>query len=85
MHIVLSPETQKLLEERMRSGRFASPDEAVRAALQTLGEVEGDLLEDLDPETQAAIDRADAQADRGEDRPWEEVREELRARYLKGS
>jgi putative addiction module CopG family antidote len=85
MHIVLSPETQKLLEERMRSGRFASPDEAVRAALQTLGEVEGDLLEDLDPETQAAIDRADAQADRGEDWPWEEVREELRARYLKGS
>lgn len=82
MNIVLSPETQKLLEERMRSGRFATADDAVRAALQTLGEVEGDTLEDLDPETQAAIDRADAQGDRSEGRPWEQVREELRARYL---
>ena len=82
MHIVLSPETQKLLEERMRSGRFATPDEAVRAALQTLGDVEGDALEDLDAETRAAIERADAQGDRGEGRPWEQVRDELRARYL---
>lgn len=79
MHIVLSPETQKLLEERMRSGRFATADEAVRAALQTLGEVEGEPCEDLDPETQAAINLADAQGDRGEGRPWEQVREELRA------
>jgi putative addiction module CopG family antidote len=82
MNIVLSPETQKLLEERMRSGRFATPDEAVRAALQTLGEVEGDALEDLDAETQAAIERAEAQGDRGEGMPWEQVRDELRARYL---
>src|SRR3954453_7917062 len=56
MNIVLSPETQKLLEERMRTGRFATPDEAVRAALQTLGEAEGDALEDLDAETRAAIE-----------------------------
>ena len=82
MNIVLSPETQKLLEERMRSGRFATPDEAVRAALQTLGDVEGDALEDLDTETRAAIDRAEAQGDRDEGRPWEQVRDELRARYL---
>ena len=82
MHIVLSPETQKLLEERMRTGHYATPDEAVRAALQTLGEVEGAPLEDLDPETQAAINLADAQGDSGEGRPWEQVREELRARYL---
>ena len=82
MNIVLSPETQKLLEERMRSGRFATPDEAVRAALQTLGDVDGDALEDLDTETRAAIDRAEAQGDRGEGRPWEKVRDELRARYL---
>jgi Arc/MetJ-type ribon-helix-helix transcriptional regulator len=82
MHIVLSPETQKLLEERMLTGRFATADEAVRAALQTLGGVEGDLLEEFDPDTRAAIVRADAQAERGEDRPWEDVREELRGRYL---
>ena len=82
MHIVLSPETQKLLEERMRAGRFATADEAVRVALQTLGEIDGDLLEDLDDETRAAIERAEAQGERGEGQPWEQVREELRARYL---
>lgn len=82
MNIVLSPETQRLLEARMRTGRFATPDDAVRAALQTLGDVEGDALEDLDPETLAAIERAEAQGDRGEGRPWEQVREELRARYV---
>jgi putative addiction module CopG family antidote len=82
MHIILSPQTQKLLEERMRKGRYSSADDARRAALQTLDEVEGDLLEDLDAETQAALERAEAQANRGEGRPWEEVREELRAKYL---
>jgi antitoxin ParD1/3/4 len=83
MTITLSPETQKLLEARMKQGGFQSPDAVVRCALETLEQVEGEAFEDLDDATRAAIERAEAQADRGEGRPWEEVKAELRARYLK--
>lgn len=44
--------------------------------------MEDEAIEDFDSETQAAIDRALAEADRGEGRRWEEVRNELRAKYL---
>lgn len=83
MTISLSPETQKLLEEHMRRGGYASPDDVVRLALHALTGVEGDTIEELDEETQAAIERAEAESVRGEGRPWEQVRDELRARYLK--
>jgi Arc/MetJ-type ribon-helix-helix transcriptional regulator len=84
MTIQLSPETQKLLEEHMRRGGFPTADAALKAALETFGEVEGDAIEDLDEETQAAIARAEAQAERGEGRPWDEVKAELQSRFHKG-
>lgn len=83
MAISLTPETQKLIEEQMEETGIATPDELVRVALQTFRQVRGEDFEDLDPDTQAAIEEGLAQADRGEARPWEEVREELRARFLK--
>jgi Arc/MetJ-type ribon-helix-helix transcriptional regulator len=83
MNITLSPQTQKLLEVQMRKYGYASPDDAVRTALERLDEEEGEFIEDLDPETQAAIEEGLAQAERGEGRPWPEVREELRARFIK--
>ncbi len=83
MTITLSAETQKLLEARMKQGGFQTPDAIVRIALETLDQIEGEALEDLDDETQAAIERAEAQSARGEGRPWEEVKAELRAKYLK--
>jgi Arc/MetJ-type ribon-helix-helix transcriptional regulator len=83
MTITLSPETQKLLEARMKQGGFQTPDAIVRIALETLDQIEGEAFEQLDDETQAAIGRAEAQSVRGEGRPWEEVKAELRARYLK--
>ena len=82
MTISLSPETQRLLEEQMRKHGYSSPDYAVRVALEKLDQKEGEWIEDLDPETQAAIEEGLAQADRGEGRPWEEVREEIRARFI---
>jgi Arc/MetJ-type ribon-helix-helix transcriptional regulator len=84
MTVEISPETQKLLEEHMRRGGFPSADAALKAALETFGEVEGEFIEDLDDETQAAIGRAEAQAERGEGRPWEEVRAEIQARLHRG-
>ena len=82
MAISLSAETQKLIEERMKETGVATPDELVRVALQTLHQVKGEDFENLDPDTKAAIEEGLAQADRGETRPWEEVREELRRRFI---
>jgi predicted transcriptional regulator len=83
MAIVLNAETQKLIEERMKETGVDTADELVRVALQTLHQVRGEDFEELDAETRAAIEEGLAQADRGEGRPWEEVREELRARFIK--
>ena len=78
MTISLSDATQRLLEERMKTGDYATADEALRVALETLNQLE---TEELDDETLAAIEEGLAQADRGEGRPWEQVRQELRERY----
>lgn len=82
--VSLNAQTQRLIEERMKETGVRSPDELIRVALQTLHQVRGQDFEDLDPETQAVIEEGLAQADRGETRPWEEVREELRTRFIKG-
>ena len=81
MNISLSPQTHQLLQERMKKGGFSSPDDVVLIALETMDQVEGEPFESLDEATRAAIERAEAQSDRGEGRSWEEVREELRAKY----
>jgi acyl-CoA reductase-like NAD-dependent aldehyde dehydrogenase len=52
-------------------------------ALQSLDPVRGEDYEELDPQTRAAIEEAEAQFERGEGRPWEEVREALRAKFLR--
>lgn len=82
MAISLQPETQKLIEERMKETGVGTPDELVRLALLTLDQVRGEDFEDLDPATRAALDAGLAQADRGETLPWDEVREALRARFI---
>jgi len=82
MTISLSPETQRLLEREMQEAGVDTPDELVRVALQTLHQVRGENFEDLDPATQAAIEEGLSQADRGETRPWSEVREGLRTRFI---
>jgi predicted transcriptional regulator len=74
MTITLSPETQQLLEQRMKRDGFATVDEAVRALLNDDG---GD---DRDPETLAAIRRGMEDARAGRTQPWEEVKKELTAR-----
>jgi predicted transcriptional regulator len=82
MTLSLNPETQKLLEDQMKKYGYSTPEETVRIALEKLDQEQGEYIEDLDPATQAAIAEGLAQADRGEGRPWEQVREELRARFI---
>jgi len=83
MTISLSATTQKLLEEQMRKHGYTSADDAVRVALEKMDQEAGECIEDLDAETQAAIKQGIAQAERGAGRPWDEVREEIRARFIK--
>lgn len=79
MDVTLSPQTQRLLEERMREGDYNSADDLIRTALESL---EGDPVEELDAETQAAIERADDQGDRGEGLPAEEAFACLRRKHF---
>lgn len=69
MAIVLSEETQKLIEQGMKESGLDTPDELVRLALQTMRQVRGQDFEDLDEETRRAIEEGLAQADRGEGKP----------------
>jgi Arc/MetJ-type ribon-helix-helix transcriptional regulator len=82
MSLSLNNETQRAIEERLKRGDFHTADDLVQTAIQTLDHLRGEDIEDLDPETQQAIARAEAQSARGEGRPWEDVREELKAKYL---
>jgi Arc/MetJ-type ribon-helix-helix transcriptional regulator len=82
MNVSLSPQTEKLLQEQMKNSGFSDPDDLLRIALQTLDQVRGEDYDNLDAQTRAAIEEAEEQYQRGEGRPWEEVREELRARFI---
>jgi Arc/MetJ-type ribon-helix-helix transcriptional regulator len=84
MNVSLSARTEELLQARLKRGGYADADEVLRLALETLEQVEGEPIEDLDADTQSAIARAEGQADRGEGRAWEDVRQELRARFKQG-
>ena len=79
MDLSLSPKTRQLLEERLKSGAYRSADDLVYAALEALGAME---TQGLDEQALDAIDRAEDQIERGEYRDWQEVREQVRARFL---
>ena len=76
MTITLSPETQRLLEDQLNTGNFASADEVLRAALQALDE-----LSELDQATLDAIDVSEEENERGEFVDWDDVREDVRAEF----
>jgi hypothetical protein len=78
MAILLTPETERLIEARMKETGASSPDELVRLAVQTFGEIQGIAFEDLDPETQAAINEGEAQYERGEGTSLDQAFEQFR-------
>ena len=78
MQVTLTAELEEFVNEQVKAGRFASATDVVEAALTQFMV----MPEVLDAETLAAIDRADAEFERGEDRPFSEVAAELRQRYL---
>jgi putative addiction module CopG family antidote len=80
MNLSLSQDVQRFIEEKVRAGQYATPEEVIHTAIARL---QSDEAIELDDEQLAAIEEGLAQADRGEGRPWEQVREELRTNYFK--
>ena len=79
MDISLSPETQKLLGERLKSGEYRSADDVVHAAERALNELEA---HGFDERTLDAIDRAEDQIERGEYHDWKDVRDHVGRKFL---
>jgi len=63
MELSLNPEVQKLIDERVRSGKFATPEDVVTAAILTLdhqeqfGDFETGELDDLLAEGERSIEQ----------------------------
>src|SRR3954451_16162276 len=69
MNIALTPEMERFVEEKLRTGGFHSASEVVNSALAALREAETLTPEDV-AELRSDIHRAIAQLDRGEGEPW---------------
>ena len=82
MAITLSPEVQEAIESRMKEHGFTDPNEIVLQALRSLDE-HIFAYEDLDEETQAAVEEGQREIDQGLGIPWEEAEAKLRARFGK--
>jgi putative addiction module CopG family antidote len=80
MTISLGPETQKLIEARLKTGEYRSADDVVHAAMEALSELEATRL---DEPTLDAIDRAEDQIERGQVHDWKDVREQVRTKFLR--
>jgi antitoxin ParD1/3/4 len=77
MNISLTPELEQLVDDKVRSGRYASASEVIREGLRLLEERE-QLKQQRLNEVRRKIDRGIEQLDRGEGIPGPEARARLR-------
>ena len=82
MPISLSPETEKLIEERMKETGVETPDDMIRLALQMFDETHGEDYEDLDSETRRSIEESEADYQRGGGIPIDEAFAILRRKHF---
>ena len=78
MSIALKPELQKFIEEQITQGRFHSLDEAFEEAVIRMMR---DEQVELDDETVAAINRAEAQLEGGEGLDFDQFAAQTREKY----
>jgi hypothetical protein len=83
MAIALSPETQLIIETKMKELGYANSDEFLQMAVCQYDPAETLYYEDLDEETRAAIELGQRQIDEGLGIPWEEAKARLEARFAK--
>ncbi len=79
MDITLSPETQQLIVDHMARNGYATADEAIRDVLRGTAD-DAVPTDELDAETMAALDRSEAESERGETVSWDDLKAELKAR-----
>jgi len=82
MPILLSPETEKLIEERMKQTGFDRADDLVRLALQTLEQTYGEDYEDLDSGTRKSIEESEKDYEQGGGIPSNEAFALLRKKHF---
>ena len=83
MNVTLSPETERFIQSQVKAGLFSSPDQLLEEAVRCLMIEEVDV-ESLDPETRAAIARAEEQFERGEGIDFDIVAAEMRKHMQRG-
>jgi antitoxin ParD1/3/4 len=79
MNISLTAELERMVDDKVKSGRYASASEVVREGLRLLEEQE-QLKQQRLADVRASIDRGIEQLDRGEGIPGSEARARLRQR-----
>ncbi len=75
------PELENFVNAQIQAGRYPTAKDLVEAAVARL--MLDPIDEELTPEDIAAIEESEAQFARGEGLDWEDVKKELRAKYLK--
>jgi putative addiction module CopG family antidote len=78
MNLSLHPEIEKFIGDQVKDGRFSSPEAVVEEAIKLWREVPP---AELDDETAAAINEAEAQADRGEGMELAQFRSHISKRF----
>ena len=81
MNVPLKAELEKFVQDQVRAGRFSSAGEVIEAGLARLMLDPPDEGE-LDAQTLAAIEDADAQIDRGECMPLDDAFAQLRRKHF---
>lgn len=83
MQLSFTPDMEKFIEEKVRSGQYADPESVVYDAVARLKSEEacsaGDLLDEHDL---AELAEADREVERGEVLDWTDVSKELSKEFL---
>ena len=75
------PELEKFIQQEVKAGHFPSAEAAVEAAVE---QMMIQRIYELDDDTAAAINRAEAQIDRGEGIDFNKFADEMRKKFIGG-
>jgi Arc/MetJ-type ribon-helix-helix transcriptional regulator len=78
MNLSLRPEIQRFIDEQVTAGRYPTPEALVEAAIADMRAIDE---AELDEATIAAINEAEAQADRGEGVDLDTFRARMNQRF----